>query len=146
MSSESDDELPQLPPASADAGGTDPRETTATTTVPYFSSPSNKIFLSRKTSTRIGLACQMPPQDIVLEGKGIEEEHCIVEWPGAGAAVADGVEVASVRLHPIGKIKLCFHYHYLLAWIGGTSFNRHRSGNTDAVRQNLMWSAHTHVT
>ena len=88
MSSESDDELPPLPlPESSVAqpfllclkGGEDGREFNINTGL-----------------TRLGLPDATPSQDIVLPGKGVEEEHCLFEWSAL-------LQEAPVKFYPIGQ-------------------------------------------
>lgn len=122
MSSDSDDELPPGPESSFSAVGAlavDPPSNPVARSAPQ----QQELERDRDTLTfphlvnladascfvpitgalvRLGEPDAEPPQDIELVGEGVEEEHCMFEWPGG---VAAGPKEAPVKLHPIGKAR-----------------------------------------
>lgn len=65
-----------------------------------------RIYSLKEGMSRIGTAeADDPPQDIVLEGDGIEAEHCIIENETTLNDELGQLEEV-VMLHPIGEVRL----------------------------------------
>lgn len=95
MSSSSDDELPELPELpelSSQALTSDADESQITPYLQSLQGDGTQYTLSSK-SKMLGSA--------EFNFKGVEEEHCMFEWPGA--SFLGGHTDIPVKMHPIGK-------------------------------------------